>query len=683
MANLLASETSPYLLSHKDNAVHWRPWGPEALAEAERSGKPVFLSLGYMSCHWCHLMAKESFSDAETAELLNSNFVCIKVDRDERPDLDAIFQGALAAMQTPGGWPLNMFLSPKGEPFAGGTYFPKETEADTGRPAFVKIVNDVLAVYRDNKTQVETNTNGVRQALTNAWMQDRRIDGQLSPIGLEQASRRTCQLMDVFSGGLNGTPKFPNVPIMEMMWRSFLRTNSAQYYNAADVQLKNMCLAGIYDHLGGGFHRYAADEFWLLPHFEKMLYDNALMIEIMSSVWQDSRNPFFKSRVEETVAWVQREMVTSEGGFAASLSADADGTEGAFYVWSASEIDAALSADDAKLFRAVYDVREQGNWQGKNVLHRLRAIQLEPMAEGRLNGIRQKLLEARNKRVRPTLDDTVHADWNGLMITALAKAGDVFNRIDWQAMAVRAFWFVADKMSNGDKLSHSYRAGKASSRDFAEDYTFMAQAAVTLFENTGDARYLQKAQSWIGQLDTRYWIADAGGYAQTPSDADTFLARPRHSLDSSTPSANGAAAKVLAQLFFFTGEEHYRVRANETMATFARDALVNAPMHASIYNALDNIIRALQIVIIGERQAPETVAMRDVLRRVSLPNRHLQFVTTTSALPATHPAYGKPQVQGRTTVYLCNMTQCSPPIIDANQFEMALKTKTVTQPTPR
>jgi hypothetical protein len=683
MANLLAAETSPYLLMHKDNPVHWRPWGPEALADAERTGKPIFLSMGYTSCHWCHLMARESFADADTATLLNENFVCIKADRDERPDLDATFQAALTAMQTPGGWPLNMFLTPKGEPFAGGTYFPHAEEPATGRPTFVKIVNDVLGVFRDNKTQVETNAAGIRQALTNAWMQNRRIDGQLSPLGLEQAARRTCQMMDVFSGGLNGVPKFANAPIMEMMWRGFLRTNAAQYFNAVDVQLKNMCLAGVYDHLGGGFHRYAADEFWLLPHFEKMLYDNALMIDIMASVWQDTRTALYKSRIEETIAWVQREMVTPEGGFAAALSADSDGQEGAFYVWSGTEIDAALSADDAKLFRAVYDIREDGNWQGKNVLHRLRAMQLEPMAEGRLNGMRQKLLEVRAKRTRPLLDDKVHADWNGMMITALAKAGDVFNRIDWQAMAVRAFWFVAEKMAKGDRLSHTWRAGKASAHDFADDYVYMAQAALTLYENTGDVRYLQKAQSWCGQLDNRFWTAEAGGYAQTPAEADVFLARPRHSLDSTTPSANGTMAKLLAQLFFFTGETHYRDRANETMASFARDALVNAPMHAGLFNGLDGIIRALQIVIVGDRQAPDTMAMRDVLRRVSLPNRILQIVPATTALPEIHPAFGKPQVQGRTTAYLCNMTQCSPPIIDPNQFELALKTKTVTQATPR
>ena len=675
MANTLSAETSPYLLRHKDNPIHWRPWGPGALSEAERLGKPVFLSIGFSGCWPCEAMARENFDDAETATILNENFVCILLDRAERPDVDALYQTAAQAMQSSGGWPLNLFLTSKGEPFGSGNYFPKEDRPDLGQIGFKTALQNVLKMLRENAAQVTNTVENLRQGLKNLWTTDRRPGGQLTPLALEQASRRACQLQDVFCGGLDGTPKFPNTPIVEMLWRAFLRTGTPQYFNAVDTQLRFMCISGIYDHVGGGFARFAQDEFWMVPHFEKMTADNALIVEMLSGVWQETRQPLYKTRIEETIAWLQREMSTDAGAFAASAGSSAGGVEGAHVVWTAREIDAILGAEDAKIFKQVYDVREEGNWVGKSILHRLSVPQVDPMIEGRLNGMRQKLLDARGKRPKAEIDGTILTDVNGLAIRSLAVAADAFNRIEWQAMAVRAFWFVDEKMSSGGRLHHRLSNGRLSPQDFPEDYTAMALAALALFEATGDRRYLEKAQLWWSELDRRFWDASAGGFAQTPSDGEALFVRPRISRDGFGPSANGMAARLATRLYFHTGEAHYRDRANETLTAFAQDALANVPLHASMFNALDNIVRALQIVIVGERQTPDVAAMRDVLRRVSLPNKIVQIVASADTLPPTHPAYGKTKVQGRATVYLCNATQCSQPIIDPNQLEAALKTR--------
>ncbi|HAJ46815.1 MAG TPA: thioredoxin domain-containing protein [Alphaproteobacteria bacterium] len=682
-ANLLSKETSPYLLKHKDNPVHWRAWSAEALADAKADGKPIYLSSGYASCHWCSTMERESFQDAETAALLNANFVCIKVDKEERPDIDLVYQSALQGMGQSGGWPLNMFLTPEAEPYAGGTYFPKEERPDLGRRAFKAVLNDVLAAYNEKRDQVDGNVRTLRLALTNAWSNDRRIEGTLSPAALEQAGRRICQQMDVFSGGMLGQPKFANVALMDALWRASQRSGAPQFQRAVELQLATMCQGGIYDHLGGGFHRYSVDEFWMVPHFEKVLSDNALMIELLTTVWQETRNPLYKSRIEETIGWAQREMLTPDGAFASALDAETDGVEGAKYSWTAAEIQQVLSADDAKLFRAVYDVRDDGNWNGRNVLHRLRAVPVDPAAEGKLNGMRQKLAEARSRRAHPARDDKVLADWNGMMIRALTHAAEAFNRLDWQAMAVRAFWFVAERMAKGNRLTHSFRAGQPGDLAFLDDYAWMIRAALTLHETTGDKRYLALAQSWTGELDSDFWDPVNGGYAVTAASADPLFVRPRHATDGATVSGNAISAMNLANLFYLTGEQHYRDRTNALIQSFSRDALANISAHGGLYNALDTLYRAIQIVIVGERQTPDTNAMRDVLRRSSMPTRMMLITPATNTLHATHPAYGKPQLQGRATVYVCNATTCSNPITDPNQLELGLKTRAVNQPQTR
>jgi uncharacterized protein YyaL (SSP411 family) len=677
--NLLAQSTSPYLLQHKDNPVHWKMWGPEALKEANTSGKPILVSVGYAACHWCHVMAHESFEDPATAALMNELFVNIKIDREERPDLDAIFQTALNMMGEQGGWPLTMFLTAQGDPYWGGTYFPPE--AKFGKPAFKDVLKEVSRLYRENGEQVAKNTQTIRTGLQRVF-ESNRPGAQLDPVTLDAAMKRLCQQFDVFHGGLAGAPKFPNVPVVELMWRAYSNTGLSQFQQAVDLTLTNMSQGGIYDHLGGGFARYSVDEVWLVPHFEKMLYDNALLIDVLTMVWLHGRNPTYRSRIEETVGWVLREMVTEGGGFASSLDADTEGEEGKFYTWSEAEIDTVLGKD-APLFKQVYDIRGPGNWEGKNIVHRLRmALALPAVQEGKLNALREKLLAHRNQRPKPLRDDKVLADWNGLMIHAIATAGEGMNRADWQAAAVKAFWFVAESMGKDDQLHHSSRNGQMGAAGVADDYAAMARAAITLFEITGHRPYLDKAIAWVKTLDTRFWRSDIGGYAMTPSDGEAQLVRVRTVLDGATPAANGTMMHVLGRLFGLTGDKHYAERYSVLTQAFAEDARRQPAAAATYYCGFDLILRAVQIVIIGDRNSAGVAAFRDVFRRTNLVNKIVLNIAPGESVYAGHPAHGKGQIDGKVTVYVCAGQTCSLPITDPGQLEVQLKTRMVSGGVP-
>ncbi len=672
MPNMLAQSTSPYLLQHKDNPVAWHQWGPEALAEAQSLNKPILLSVGYAACHWCHVMAHESFENADVAALMNANYVNIKVDREERPDIDAIYQAALSAMGEQGGWPLTIFLTPQGEPFWGGTYYPPEPAF--GRPGFRQVLHDIARTYRENQARVSENITLLRDRLTQTFA-GRPAGRSLSVEALDLAARRTCQMMDVFNGGIAGAPKFPNVPLLELLWRAYARLSMPQFARAVETSLMNMCNGGIYDHLGGGFSRYSVDEYWLVPHFEKMLYDNAQIVDVLTLLWPHMRNPIYRARIEETIAWSLREMQLEGGAFASSLDADSEGEEGKFYVWTEAEVDEVLGKD-AAFFKQTYDVSAQGNWEGHNILHRLRSFQaLTPVDEGRLNAQREKLLARRNRRVRPGFDDKVLADWNGLMIAALASAAETFNRPDWQAAAVKAFGFVIDKMASGDRLAHSWRDGRVSAQGLAEDYANMARAAVGLFETTGHAQYLERAQAWVKTLNAHFWRADIGGYAMTADDADALIVRVRTVSDGAVPSVNGTMMSVLARLFHLTGDADCTERANALMAAFADDVR-NQPFNAATFlNGFDLTVRGQQIVIIGNRTDPGVAAFRDVLRRFSLPNRILNIIAPGEELHEAHPAHGKTQIGNRPTAYVCTARTCSQPITDPTLFETQLKAR--------
>ena len=480
--NNLDRETSPYLLQHRDNPVHWQAWGPDALAAARAAGKPILLSVGYAACHWCHVMAHESFERPETAAVMNRHFVNIKVDREERPDIDSIYQTALALQGEQGGWPLTMFLTPEGEPFWGGTYFPPEPR--WGRPGFVDLLARVAEVYAGDPAMVARNRDALRRGLAETAAPPAPPAGpvaEITPALLDRISDRLLGEIDREHGGIGGAPKFPQTAILALLWRAHLRRNNADCGDAVILTLERMCQGGIYDHLGGGFARYSTDAAWLVPHFEKMLYDNALLIDLLTCVQAETGSPLLRQRLYETVGWVLREMRTAEGAFAASQDADSEGHEGRFYVWSEAEIDRLLGADSAA-FKEVYGVTAGGNWEGSTILNRTptRAL-LAPAAEEDLERSRQILFAARETRIKPGWDDKALADWNGLMITALARAGAALAEPGWIAACRQAFAAIENHMMTADgRLRHSFRAGRAHHSALLDDYAALAQAALAL-----------------------------------------------------------------------------------------------------------------------------------------------------------------------------------------------------------
>ena len=658
--NRLGAETSPYLLQHKDNPVHWRAWGEEALAEARASGKPILLSVGYAACHWCHVMAHESFEDEATAAVMNDLFVNIKVDREERPDVDAIYMGALHELGEQGGWPLTMFLTSDAEPFWGGTYFPKDERY--GRPSFVRVLNEVARIYREEPAKVRQNADLLKERL----QPGRRSEGGEPPseVTLAAVARRLVQAVDPINGGIRGAPKFPQAQFFGFLWRAGLRYGLANPLEAVDLTLTHIAQGGIYDHLGGGFARYSVDERWLVPHFEKMLYDNALLIELMTEAWRENKSPLHAQRIDETVGWLTREMVVEDGGFAASLDADSEGEEGKFYVWSLAEIEEVLGAADARLFAEIYDVTTQGNFEGHNILNRLTAIELgDAETERRLAEMRAKLFTRRSRRVRPGFDDKVLADWNGLMIAALANAADAFDRSDWLQAAERAFKFVSTRMNANGRLFHAYRAGEARAPATANDYANMIKAALALAGVTGKHDYVDRAREWAYVLDRHYWADDLGGYYFVADDTGDLIVRPLSAQDEATPNANGVMVSNLAALYLWTGEERYRVRAEAILRAFAGALAANVLAHTGLLAAELDLIAPAHIVLIVP-EGGDARELRRALNDVSLPNAVIQEMRAGEALPSASPAHGKTAIDGKPTAYVCIGPQCSLPVTD-------------------
>ncbi|GAA0552551.1 hypothetical protein FHS83_001505 [Rhizomicrobium palustre] len=669
--NRLAEETSPYLLLHKDNPVHWYPWGQEAFQEAEATGKPILLSIGYTACHWCHVMNQESFVDGETAALMNENYINVKVDREERPDLDQIYQAAAQTMGYQGGWPLTIFLNPKGEPFFVGGYFPKEERF--GQVPFKRVLEDVATKYRDQPEVVTNDATNISQAVGAIWSRDLR--GPFDPRLIDVLSVHVAQRFDIFYGGVTGAPKFPNAPLIETLWRAYLRTGASQFPMLVQTTLDTMCLSALYDHVGGGFHRYAVDERWTVPHFEKMLYDNALMIELLAQVGVHNRVPLYRIRVEETVAWVLREMMVGDA-FATSLDADVDGEEGAYYLWTAPEVDATLAGTFAQRFKDVYSVRSEGPFNGKNIIARNNGLPypLQDADEALLKRQRDLLLTARlNTRKAPLRDEKILADANGQMIAALAFAGSSYGQPAWVAAAQKAFAFVSTEMADGDRLTHSWAAGKKGHTGFAEDYAEMARAALALYEATSDAKYLDVAKRWTAVLNTFFWDNTQGGYCQTAVDDEPLIHRVRNVFDQASHSANGVMIAVLTKLFLATGDVTYRDQAGNIVGAFAGEVGRSILAMGTYLNSLETLVTGLQIVIVGPRDSQKTRELVSAVLGRSLPNRFLMVVDPSDALPEGHPAFGKTMENGQPTAYICQHQNCSAPIANPVTLSQVLQ----------
>jgi uncharacterized protein YyaL (SSP411 family) len=680
--NRLADATSPYLLQHAANPVAWRQWGPEALSEAKAEGKPILLSVGYAACHWCHVMAHESFEDEATASIMNELFVNIKVDREERPDIDHIYMSALHALGQQGGWPLTMFLTPDGEPFWGGTYFPKT--ARYGHPAFVDVLRGVARVFQAEPEKVRQNADALRQALA----KDNAPAGEqsYSRAFLDEFAARAGGIIDQTHGGIRGAPKFPNPPIVELLWRASLRMANSQTAALVLLTLERMSEGGIYDHLGGGYSRYSTDERWLVPHFEKMLYDNAQILELLAAAYAETGRDLFCRRARETVAWLAREMTRPEGAFCASLDADSEGVEGKFYVWHADEITKIIGAANADLFARFYDVTPHGNWHHEQtgdhvtILNRLNAPETSEDDEQRLAAFRAILFAAREKRPRPGLDDKVLADWNGLMIAALARSALVFDRPEWLKLAARAYTFIRDIMADpatasGARLAHSWRNGAMVTPGFALDHAAMARAALALHEVRShlapehrESDFLGDAIKWSETIEADYRDGPTGLISINSRAASDVLTRLAPTADDAIPNAHSVHLDNLIRLASYSGEQSWLRRADNVLEALRGAVFKNPLAHCGVLNAFDLREAGMDVVVAG----PGAQQLYDAALATSYMNRTV-VDARKAALPDTHIAAVQSAAADRPMALICTRTHCLPPVHEPAEIRARMK----------
>jgi len=664
--NELDRETSPYLLQHKDNPVHWMGWGEPAFTRARAENKPILLSVGYAACHWCHVMAHESFEDGATAELMNANFVNIKVDREERPDVDRIYMNALHALGEQGGWPLTMFLTPQAEPFWGGTYFPPESRY--GRPGFKHVLSEIARIWKSERRKVHANSSALTAALNPSETPPQ--SAEITPARLQEAAAAMLRAVDMDLGGLRGAPKFPQAPIFSFLWSIHEHWPSDAIAATVERTLTQICQGGIYDHLGGGMARYSVDAHWLVPHFEKMLYDNAQFVSLLMRCWLRGRNPLFQVRAEETVGFVLREMTTAGGAFAASYDADSEGKEGKFYVWTKSEIDSLLEPKLANLFCSVYGVTAEGNWEGHTILNRSHGLALRDEAiERNLAAARRILFAARSQRIHPGFDDKVLADWNGLMIAALAEAALVFGRGDWKEAAIRAMDRIMALLWRDDRLLHSYRAGQSRHEATAEGYANLIAAARALHTLTGSRHYIDTAEALARALIAHFWDDTTGSLFFSSDRADGLIARTRSVHDDAAPNANGIMLGNFAALHHLTGNRDYLVRAEAIAAVFSATALDNPFVAPSLLKNAVLLSRPVQLVLSGEGG--------EELLLAALPDTGLDIIVQKIASPAElaadHPASAKAAAGGPARLYVCRGQVCAAPAATPGEVGAALE----------
>lgn len=643
MRNMLGGAASPYLLQHRHNPVHWQIWSAQTLAEAQRLNRPILLSVGYAACHWCHVMAHESFEDPAVAEIMNTHFVPIKLDREERPDIDQIYMSALHALGEQGGWPLTMALTPKGQAFWGGTYFPPAPRF--GRPSFSQVLLALARAWADDQQAITRSTKAITAALT---AQSATAPG--APPGpdlLNQIGSAYLRAQDWHQGGFGAAPKFPNIPIYRFLWQEAFRTGSARAGEAVNLLLTRMSQGGIYDHLGGGYARYATDDAWLIPHFEKMLYDNAQILDLLALSHAHTPNPLYAARARETVGWLTRDMA-AEGAFCAAEDADSEGEEGKFYVWTRDEIFAVLG-DEAEYFAGHYPCPAQGNWEGKIILERPAPFG----AEERLAPLRAKLFAHRARRPRPQRDDKILADWNALTIAALVHASFAFAEPAWLTLAEAVFDTIRAAMAQPDGcIAHAMRDGKISAPGLLEDQAAMLRAALALYQATGAASRLAQALDILAATERRFADGTGAFYMSAAGATDIFAPRPRQIQDGPTPSGIGLMAENYALLYHLTGGDAYRAAARSVLAAYGgAKNLGGAP---GLLAAADMLENASCIVITGH--AP---ALRHAALAAPDPATVVLCLTDMETVPPEHPAHGKTNTDA---AYLCRAGSCQPPV---------------------
>ncbi len=666
--NHLGAETSPYLLQHRNNPVHWYPWGEEAFARGRQLDKPLILSVGYAACHWCHVMAHESFEDLATAELMNANFINVKVDREERPDIDRLYMQALHALGEQGGWPLTMFLSPDAKPFWGGTYFPPEPRY--GRPGFPQVLAEISRIWQTERNKITQNSEAIIKALsTNRYTQNQQ---QWTPGRISQHAATIAKAVDMEQGGLKGAPKFPQSPLFSFLWQASLKTGDPMLIRAVDVTLGHMSQGGIYDHLGGGLARYSIDAQWLVPHFEKMLYDNAQFIALLSRAWLVLRNPVYRKRIAETVAFMQSEMMTGDGCFTSSYDADSEGEEGKYYLWTEREIQTLLDPETAHVFCAAYDVTPQGNWEGKVILNRSHSMahnfdeKKEHLAEARAT-----LLAQRARRIPPGHDDKVLTDWNGLAIAAFAEAAMVFARHEWLQIASEAFDALMQNAWIDGRLHHSSRAGQAKHRALADDYVSLIEAATVLHGFTGETRFLDTAQMLLQALETHHAVKVGTGFAQAAHDSTDLPLRLKYIEDDVTPNANAAMVAHYTRLFHITGLARYNACAGALIEEFSSAAEQNPFAAPSLLKSIEIHIDPVQLVLTGDAKPIENLLLHHALQTTGL-DCIILLLPLDAILPKTHPAASKAISMGEPTLYICRGMTCAHPATTIEAVDTAL-----------
>ncbi len=655
--NHLAGATSPYLLQHANNPVEWNQWGPDAFARARAEGKPVLLSIGYAACHWCHVMAHESFEDQATAALMNERFVNIKVDREERPDLDAIYMTAVQALTGQGGWPMTVFLTPEGVPFFGGTYYPPEDRH--GMPSFTRVLNSVSAAYRDRRGDVDATTQRVRDLYAHA-ADAAHSTGPLTLDTLDRAWATIAERYDARNGGFEGAPKFPQTMSLDVALRRWRRTGDAHALEIARRSFAAMARGGIYDQLGGGLHRYTVDAIWLVPHFEKMLYDNALLARLGAQLWQATGDAGARCVAEETIDWAAREMLSSEGGFYSSLDADSEGHEGKFYVWTERELDGILGADGA-VMKAYWGVTPGGNFEGANILH----VAGPDAPAATIARARTALLDVRARRVRPGRDEKVLAAWNGLMLRAVAECARAFARADYAALAARNAEFLFTHLVRDGRAMRTRTAGVTAIGGFLEDHAALGLAALAMYELTLDDAWLRRARELASSMSEWFWDEGAGAFFDTARDAEALITRPRDVTDNAVPSGTALTVELLLKLAELDANDAYRTRARWVLETLTEPLARFGSAFGHLLGAADLAVHgAVEVAIAGDPARDDT---RALLAEVA--KRYLPALVLAAGGPKRAAEIAllreRPMIGGRATAYVCRGYVCDAPVTDA------------------
>jgi uncharacterized protein len=664
MANRLARETSPYLLQHSGNPVEWYPWGEEAMGLARAEDRPILLSVGYSACHWCHVMERESFEDPETAAYMNEHFVNVKVDREERPDVDAIYMEAVQAFSGQGGWPMTVFLDPDGVPFYGGTYFPPDESR--GMPSFRMVMEAVLDAFDRKRDEIRDRAGETRSRLGAIGAIEPAAEPPEAAM-LDEAVERLLAAADRERGGFGGAPKFPPASALELLMArgSAGPADAVPAREAVERTLDAMMAGGIYDQVGGGFARYSVDAGWLVPHFEKMLYDNALLARAYLHGWQAFGHERYRRVGEETLDWMLREMRGPEGGFFSALDADSEGEEGRFYVWTPAELEEVLGGGAGEV-AAYYGVSERGNFEGASILH-LPGGAAGPPPEG-LDEARRALYEARAKRVWPGLDDKRLASWNALAVAAFADAGAALGREDYLDAAREAAGFVLGSMRDEEgRLLRTYKDGRAHLNAYLEDHAFLLEALLTLYEATFEQRWFDEAQALAETMIERFGDSDRGGFFSTSSDHEELIARRKEIGDHPIPSGNSAAALGLLRLAALTGKREYEIQADGVLRLFARPAAGHPDAFAHLLRALDfHLAPTREVALVGEDLAALAAVVRGGLRP------HLVAAGGTEGTSSPPLLADRPTVEGRPTAYVCESFTCKAPLTDPKQLEEVL-----------